>query len=522
MKAPKPRAAVSFAALVIAAAATAVGSSLATTGERPVRTVAEPSATAPASEAAKPLRWHSCGEGLPAAAECAELRVPLDYARPGGEKITLGLARARATDPDARIGSLLFNPGGPGGEATTPVIAAAGGAKVFTDETRRRFDVIGLDPRGVGRSTRIKCDPAIWNETVSLLPKTAAEYAALVSHNRRLGRSCAEQTGRLINFLDANSQARDIEEVRKALGEGKLNYLGISYGSFLGTTYASMFPGKIRTMAIDGILDHSLSETTMFTNEAMTVESTLNRFIAWCDATPSCALHGRAGAVVDKLLADADQRPLPAPACAASGACRPLVTGEDIRLNLQPKLFFKDPNPDLGFPGWPGTAADLAQAAGGDASAFSQPIATSSDDGDFAGLIIACMEFPAESRNFAELQGKMLLGRTITPRMLGMSQTWTLVAGCIDWPVPASNPPKRLTVRKAPPILLVNSTHDPSDNYIWAHGVLAQLPTNAVLLTRDGDGHSSWFLRPNSQTVAAMERYLITGQTPAPNTVLPN
>jgi pimeloyl-ACP methyl ester carboxylesterase len=475
------------------------------------------------SSSASSLRWHSCGKGTPAAAQCAEMRVPVDYARPRGEKITLGLARVRATDPDERIGSLLFNPGGPGGEAAIPVLAAAGGVPVFTPEARRRFDIIGLDPRGVGRSTRIQCDPAIWNEAVTLLPKTEAEYSALVDHNRRLGRSCAERTGRLINFLDANSQARDIEEVRKALGDGKVNYLGISYGSFLGTTYASMFPDRIRTMAIDGILDHSLSETTMLTNEAITFESTLNRFIAWCDATTSCALHGRdAGAVVDKLLADADARPLPAPACVTSGACRTQVTGEDIRLNLQPKLFFKDPIPDLGFPGWPGTAEDLARASDGDASAFSQPLAKTSDDGVFAGTIIACMEFPAESRTFTELQSKMLLGRTITPRVLGLSQTWTLVAGCIGWPVPASNPPKRLAVRDAPPILLVNSTHDPSDNYIWAHGVLAQLPSNAVLLTRDGDGHSSYFLRPNSQTVAAMERYLITGETPAPNTVLPD
>ena len=213
-------------------------------------------ALAAAAEAsAAPLRWRDCGErGL----QCASLRVPLNYAKPRGAQITIGLNRLRALDRKRRVGSLIYNPGGPGGAATRPLEIAAMGRPYFTADTRNRFDIIGMDPRGVGSSTRLKCSPAIFNRPVSLFPTSAAGFSRLVAQNRALGASCVRRSGRLLRYLDARYVARDIERVRRALRDGKLNFLGLSYGTLIGLEYANLYPRRIRTMALDGLLNHDV------------------------------------------------------------------------------------------------------------------------------------------------------------------------------------------------------------------------------------------------------------------------
>jgi pimeloyl-ACP methyl ester carboxylesterase len=277
--------------------------------------------SAAAAQSAQPatLTWHACAADAPPTLECAELQVPLDYAQPGGPQITVGINRLKASDPARRIGSLIFNPGGPGGAATVLVAAAAGGIPVFTPAVRERFDVIGMDPRGVGSSTPVRCDPAVWNDAVPLFPRDAAAFERLVAHNRALGESCLRLTGPLLGHVDTVSVARDLEALRLALGDGKLNYLGLSYGTQLGQTYAALYPQTIRVMALDGALDHAVPPVSMLTDEAVAYERAFGRFARWCAETASCALHGQdVEALFDRLVRQADETPLPAPMCAAA------------------------------------------------------------------------------------------------------------------------------------------------------------------------------------------------------------
>ena len=154
--------------------------------------------------------------------------------------------------------------------------------------------MIGLDPRGVGASTPVRCDPAIWNERVSRFPRSQAEFDALVAHNQALGESCLRLTRPPLGHVDTVSVARDMESVRaRRRGTACSSYLGLSYGTEVGQTYAALFPRRIRAMALDGALDHSLAPVAMLVDEAAADERALGRFARWCAATPSCALHGQ-------------------------------------------------------------------------------------------------------------------------------------------------------------------------------------------------------------------------------------
>jgi pimeloyl-ACP methyl ester carboxylesterase len=384
---------------------------------------------------------------------------------------------------------------------------------------REHFDLIGMDPRGVGSSTPVRCDPGIWNDVVSWFPDDEETFIELRDHYRSFGESCLQMTGPLLNHLDTTSVARDLEAVRLALDEGKLNFLGLSYGSQLGTAYAELYPENIRVMVLDGALDHSQQASAMLADEAGAYEDAFNRFARWCEGAAKCALHGQdVGAFFDDLVRQADAQPIPAPDCVELGNCRATATGEDIRLNLQDQILIKDPVPALGIPGWPGLADTLAAAAAGDASQFSSRIADGETFEDFAALAIECVDWDPAGDSFDDLAAKELLGRVVAPHMQGATQTWTILAGCMDWPVPLANPPHLADVRGAPPILLVNATHDPSTSYVWAQSLHDQIE-GSVLLTREGDGHTSYLVPGAVRTRAAIDAYLISGETPSPNTV---
>jgi pimeloyl-ACP methyl ester carboxylesterase len=451
--------------------------------------------------------------------ECATLSVPLDYADPGGERISIGLNRLPARDPAQRIGSLIVNPGGPGGAGSVFVAQQAGGTPVFTDAVLDHFDLIGMDPRGTGTSTPVRCDPDVWNEEVSRFPTDEAGFAELRAHTEAVGESCLRLSGPLLGHLDTVSAARDMEQVRLALGGEPLNYLGLSYGTQLGATYAELFPETIRVMALDGALDHGQRALAMLDNEARAYDTALERFAAWCDETEPCALHGQdVLAVYDELVVAADETPIPAPHCAETGACREEATGEDIRFAVQGLLLFTHPTPAFGLPGWEGLAKALAEAQAGDASAFAPYLAQSETDGVYAGQAIECVDWETDITRYDDLAAHETFARVIAPHTQGATQTWLVLTGCMGWPVPVANPPGPWNVAGTPPILIVNATYDPSTAYVWAQLMREQI-ASSVLLTRSGDGHTSYLLPGESQTRDAIDHYLLTGETPPPNTV---
>ena len=487
-------------------------------------------ATAQAQSPTAQLEWMPCqsppagtGAATPIAVsdaglECATLHVPMDYDNPAGEQITIGMNRLPARDPANRIGSLIFNPGGPGGASSPQVALQASGTPVFTPAVLDHFDLIGMDPRGTGTSTPVRCDPEVWNDYVSRFPSDAAGFNQLRASTQAVGESCLELTGPLLGHVDTVSAARDIEQVRLALGDEPLNYLGLSYGSQLGATYAQLFPDNIRVMVLDGALDHAQRGLAMLDNEARAHEKELERFAEWCDETASCALHGQdVLALYDDLVARAHETPIPAPRCAETGLCRPDATGEDIRFMVQNLLLFKHPTP-LGLPGWEGLANALVDAEAGDASIFAPIRARSESDEMYAGLAIACVDWETDFATYEDMAAAEILARVITPHTQGATQTWTILTGCMGWPVPVANPPAPWDVEGAPPILIVNATYDPSTAYIWAQLMREQIDS-AVLLTRVGDGHTSYFLPGESATRDAIDHYLITGEVPPPNSV---
>jgi pimeloyl-ACP methyl ester carboxylesterase len=200
------------------------------------------------------LTWTGCGEGL----QCATARVPLDYDRPDGKTISLAVIRRQATDRERRIGSLFVNNGGPGNSVVDFVRGDA--AQVLSPELQARFDVVGFDPRGVGRSTPVQCFTSLedQNEFFGVrpgLPVGADEIEAFSRGSKTLGRLCRQRNGDLLDHLSTANVARDMDLLRRAVGDEQLSFAGYSYGGMLGITYASLFPGRVRAMLLDGAPD---------------------------------------------------------------------------------------------------------------------------------------------------------------------------------------------------------------------------------------------------------------------------
>ena len=281
-------------------------------------------AVAPAEASGQPerrLAWKRCRDAP--TAQCATLRVPVNWAHPRGPGIGLALARIRATDRERRVGSLLFNCGGPGCPSAQLVKLVP---QTFTARLRRRFDIVGFDPRGIGGERAGALRVPAFDPSIPVFPATAADYRRLVDRNRALARSCRRMTGPLLMHVGAPATVRDMEAIRRAIGDGKLNWLGLSYGTLLGAEYAYRYPRRVRTLALDGALDHSLSEPTMLGAEGRAAEDVFNRWAAWCNASPECPLQGQDPArVFDELVAAANRSPIPAEGLARG------VTGERSR-----------------------------------------------------------------------------------------------------------------------------------------------------------------------------------------------
>jgi pimeloyl-ACP methyl ester carboxylesterase len=445
------------------------------------------------------IDWAPCPTAP--AVQCGTLQVPVDWSKPHGPRVPLTVARRPADNPATRVGTVFYNPGGPGDGAAHYVIGAE---NYFSATLRARFDIVGLDPRGTGNSVQPRCGVNPFTPETTLFPRTEQQFEQLRRHNREVGLSCLQQTGPLLRHMDTVTVARDHEALRSALGVERVNWLGISYGTQVAANYAELFGRHVRAMVLDAALDHSQTEGAQVAEEIMSEESSFNRFARWCDTAPTCALRGQdVASVFDRLVADADAHPIP-----VEGALR-AVTGEDIRMGTIGFLTFKEPSiygPDVS---WAGLSRALAAARAGDAVSFAAgPSADVPQQGYFNRLGIACGDYVPQIDSWAEMRQRMQLGRQLAPHLQGASETWR-VNLCIDWPVPAANPPRTLDVRGVPS-LMVHAVHDSSDPYIWAHILNAQIQ-GGDLLTRTGDGHTSYYTSPCAR--AAIDDYLIRPQS---------
>lgn len=435
-------------------------------------------------------------------ARCGTLRVPADWADPNGPKIDVAVARRPADDPAHRIGTLFFNPGGPGDGAARYVIAAD---TFFSATLRARFDIVGVDPRGVGGSTPITCGVPALTPDYTFFPRTQQEFDAMVAHNRAVAKSCLQQTGPLLLHADTVSVARDHEALRIALGVSQVNWLGLSYGTQLGAQYAQLYPKRTRAMVLDAALEHSGSEVQITADEIKTVEEAFNRFVEWCATAADCALQGQdVAAIYDQLVKSADQNPIP-----VEGALRP-VTGDDIRMRTPDWLLAKTPNVIAGDLSWPVFSEVIKRAVAGQAEFFAWPPPESPTDNIFARLANHCGDYVADIHTFAEMQQRIEMGRQMAPHLQGGSEFW-LGGICIGWPFKVANPQRTLDV-KGVPTLIVHATHDPSVSYQWAFGLAAQIRGSSVL-SRMGDGHTSYYTSDCARN--ATDQFLLTKHSPA-------
>jgi pimeloyl-ACP methyl ester carboxylesterase len=410
--------------------------------------------------AARELTWGSCTEQVPGL-QCATLPVPIDWSRPDGATIGLRIARLPAAGPASGAASILVIPGGPGA-GIQEVLAFA--EPTHLTQWRQQHDIYLFDPRGIGESHPVHCtqpDPFPPGIVTS-----QAELSRWSHRNRAFAESCLKGTGPLMRHLSSADTARDIDAIRRAIGQdaGLVAYSG-SYGTSYAAAYLDL-GGQAQSLILDGVVDHSVSLSQFAERVAMAEEDAFGRFTQWCNATTTCALHGQdAGAIFDQLVTSA---PLPAPR-----ASRP-ATALEVRARIGAILAG-----GRTF-GWPKAAQLLAQARDGDASAF---VVEPQGTGLFQGVI--CSDYSATG-DFRRLSRPVDQLSRIAPRF-GPWKYWDVVAGCLGYPAPTDRP-HPLHVEQAANVLVGSNTHDPATPLINALSVWRQLP-GADLLEADTDGH---------------------------------
>ncbi len=258
-----------------------------------------PAGSAPASAPttlagyyAQRLDWQPCDDGF----ECAQLLVPFDYARPAGRRFSLPVIKLPATDPSRRIGALVINPGGPGGSG---VQYALGARSEFPAALLARFDIVGFDPRGVAASqpaltclTGPQLDKYLATDD---MPANAAQLAAVVAQSKLYAARCAQDSAALLPYVGTRNAARDLDVLRAALGESRLTFLGKSYGTYLGTWYAQLFPHRVRALVLDGAVDPDTPSLQDDITQAQGFQVALRSFAAWCLTTTGCPLRAGSG-----------------------------------------------------------------------------------------------------------------------------------------------------------------------------------------------------------------------------------
>ncbi|MEU5717518.1 alpha/beta hydrolase [Streptomyces sp. NPDC020403] len=416
------------------------------------------------------LRWAPCDDPAKPGAECATLAVPVDWAHPEGPRLGLAVARRKAADPGARVGSMVFGPGGPGDSGVQMVVRRV---SRFSPEVRRRFDIVSFDPRGVGGSSPVTCSGDLLAERPSPELKSQADFDATVTYDKRLRADCRARTGPVFDHLDTAQTVQDLEALRAALGERKLTFHGSSYGTLLGAQYAETFPRRVRAMVLESVMDHSVPTTRDFLrSEAAAAADSFQEFVKWCDGTADCALHGRdVRALWQGLLARAGRGELEDPA-------RPGVSlsSSDLVNKVAFRKFYE------------ADYAGLAVMMAGMETSRPLPASPTSTAPLPPATPVFCADWHLPVRGYREYASLVAMMNRTAPDMPYLLPIH-MVAACLG--APTTNPQHRLDADGAPPILLSNALHDPATGYPWAVSVARQLGRSGVLLTYEGQGHGS-------------------------------
>ncbi|GGY77644.1 alpha/beta hydrolase [Streptomyces nitrosporeus] len=494
---------------------------------------ARPSAASTASPTATPrdlasqkLSWKRCsapseaqGSGtapspLPGgtAWECAFMDVPLDYGDPGGRTIELALVRARAKERDERIGSLVFNFGGPGasGVATLPSFGTA------YDALRTRYDLVSFDPRGVGRSEGVVCsdDEALdARYQMDGTPDSPEEEKAFVEDLKSYTADCEKNSGEELPYVGTVNAARDMDLLRQVLGDDELYYFGISYGTELGGVYAHLFPRKVGRAVLDAVVDPTEDAEQSSLGQAEGFQLALDNFTSDCAERDDCRLTGSTSQEVEEwiagLLAKLEKEPVP-------GLGERKLTQTQATTGIAASLYSQET--------WPLLEQGLDEADGGNGGlllALADSLNGRSQDGRYdnsnaANTAVNCAD-SAQRFDLERTKAALPAFREASP-VFGDYLGWGLMS-CTGWPVAGTWKTPDVSAPGAAPVLVIGNTGDPATPYAGAKAMAGELGEGVgVELTYKGEGHGA-YNAGNSCVQKAVDGYLLDGKVPAAGTV---
>jgi pimeloyl-ACP methyl ester carboxylesterase len=475
------------------------------------------------------LDWQPCGEDFPGI-DCALATVPLDYDRPSGRTTQLALARYPATDPAARIGTVFVNPGGPGGSGVDLVLFGFG--EFLGTQLDGRFDIVGFDPRGVGASDPLHCfesedELGAFFVGVPVFPYRADQYRPFFDRYNGLSRECHDDRQAIAGNMNTADVARDMDLLRQAVGDPTLSYLGFSYGSYLGNTYANLFPNKVRALVIDGVLDPRLwSSGWQIRSDRVATQEEFEEFLRLCDeAGTDCAFATPQGSTArwNALARALRRRPLELP----DGT---LYTYDFLIADVTGAMYVPE---EWGGPEGAGALLDLlahAVLGDGDRGAAASAAARVRDslldrltapsreaDYDngfdaYFGNQCADTEYPSSLRAFRRIDRYAAAGSRFGPYW------WWFNNGCSAWPVNRDRYVGPWTARTSAPVLVVGNFFDGVTDHAGAVAS-ARLLRNSRLLSYAGWGHTAY--GRSACVTAFVDAYLLDGSLPPRGTVCP-
>ena len=450
------------------------------------------------------LEWERCGDDL----GCATATAPLDWENPEAGEIELALVRHVATGD--KVGSLLVNPGGPGGSGYEFIADSLDYA--VGQPLQERFDVVGFDPRGVGRSSSVACyDSAQMDDYLyGIVPAERGSdqwVEAVGAAAAAFGDACNEKTGALLAQVDTVSAARDLDLLRAVLGDEQLNYLGYSYGTFLGATYAELYPDRVGRLVLDGAIDPSASDAEVTEAQAVGFERALRAYVEDCLSGDECPFDGSADAAmaeVGRLLASVDASPL-------RGTDGRMVGADTLLTAIIYPLYSPD--------SWPYLSQMLESVMFGDADlalSFADGYNGRNEDGTYRDN--STESFRAINCLDDTYQADVAVMREKAASVAGAAPTIGPYFGfgdlsCVNWPYQSDREREPIHAAGAAPILVIGTTGDPATPYDWAVELADQLESG-VLVSYDGEGHTA-YNKSNSCVNDTVESFLIDGTVPA-------
>lgn len=439
-----------------------------------------------------PIAWQSCGGGF----DCATVAVPVDYVQPANGTLDLAVIRRPAGDPSQRIGTLIMNPGGPGASGVRRV------RRGFTvsPEVAARFDIVGFDPRGIGGSTPVGCGSTVDAFRASdLAPDTPEETLVMVAAARAVADECAATEGPRLGHFGTREVVHDLEVIRRAIGESQVSYVGLSYGTLIGLLWAEAYPGSVRAMVLDGVVDPGAEGDVTGERQVQEVDRTFDDIDAACAEDPSCPLLGAGGVLV-----------------AYDELARRLDAGEVSGRAVGPtQLAYAAFSATYGSERWPLLWDALASGLEGDLRGVADMAGWFTSLVTYAPFaLISCLDAP-HPIGPAAWEASADRAAVVSPRFGRIVANELLP--CSFWPA-STHRPHVVKVDGTPPILVIGSTGDAATPFAQAERVASDLDRGA-LLTVELAGHIALGDSPCATDVAT--RYLVDLAAPAPGARCP-